>query len=609
MRSLAVDEGVGRQLNLTGAKLMKRLRFRAGRTTAAASALALLFGGSGLAVVASTPAAAAEVSADTVTELPVKTYSRMLVDDTNRRVYITTGDKSPGQDHYLLVYDFDGNLLRTHGGPGSELAQPSGLALSADGTELYVATTYEVRVYDTATLDYKRYLIYDGAGQCDSEVALSGGRLWFTRVSNYDWRGCDQTYYRFRTWSPAENVQDGGETAFYGHQLATGEGLPDRMIVAQRGAPNGMVIAYDTAGGKLAFRYGRAFADADGQGALKLRDLAVSPDGGKVAVADAEAGVRLLNTADFSDAERGYDPLPEGASASAVAYSGDGALVARGATASGTTADLLVENADPTTDGAQRAYVFEDSAAGGDRVAPRGLGFSRDGSRLFAVTTNADGSGFWLHTLDRPAPLYDAAFDGALTTEPGQAVAGEPLTLRGTLRLGGPAPAEPARVTAVRTDTEGAHDPLTAQVAADGTFEFTDVPGRTGDATYTVSYAGDATHRPAESTSLTVSVTKASAALALTAPDRVRLHQGVHITGTLTAGGFALPAGTTVRVTRTDWFGARELAAAEVAADGTLRIDDTGLRALGTTTYEVTYEGDALHEGARAEVSVRVRLF
>jgi hypothetical protein len=74
---------------------------------------------------------------------------------------------------------------------------------------------------------------------------------------------------------------------------------------------------------------------------------AVSADGSKAAVADASAGTRLLNTADLSDAATGYRPLPDGATAISVAFSGDGKYLARGAAPTGATPDLLVQRRRP----------------------------------------------------------------------------------------------------------------------------------------------------------------------------------------------------------------------------------------------------------------------
>nr|WP_257003197.1 hypothetical protein [Streptomyces sp. Alain-F2R5] len=369
-------------------------------------------------------------------------------------------------------------------------------------------------------------------------------------------------------------------------------------------APDPFVSVFDASGTTLVRTAGRRFADGEGKGALNLKDMAFSADGSKVAVADAAAGTRLLNTADLSDAPTGYPALPAGSSASAVAFSGDGKYLARGASASGATPDLLLSPADPGDATAPLEFVFEGSLDG-DRVAPRGLEWSADGSRLFAVTTNTAGNQYWLHVVQPPAVQYDTRFTGALTHSPAQAVAGEALAVRGRLELDGPAPAEPPKVTATRTDAAGTHELGTATVKADGTFTVLDEPDLIGEATYTVSFLGDLTHRPATDVTHTVSVGKAVSSIALTAPAEASMSTGVHINGTFTAQGKALPERAVLKVERTDRLGTGTLSSVTVAADGTFTIDDLP-RTRRDTTYTVSWPGDDLHAGATASATVRV---
>lgn len=183
----------------------------------------------------------------------------------------------------------------------------------------------------------------------------------------------------------------------------------------------------------------RRFADGDGKGALDLKDMAASADGTKVAVADATAGTRLLNADDLSDASGQYQALPAGATSTAVAFSGDGTYIARGAQATGSTPDLLVQSADPADGAPPLEFAFEGSLDG-NGVAPRGLAWSQDGSRLFAVTRGGTGQEYWLHIIQPPAVQYDTRFTGDLTHSPSSAVAGEPLSVRGRLEWDGPAP-------------------------------------------------------------------------------------------------------------------------------------------------------------------------
>lgn len=371
------------------------------------------------------------------------------------------------------------------------------------------------------------------------------------------------------------------------------------------GVTNPFLATFDASGSTLVRGPERRFADSGGKGALDLKDVAQSADGQRIAVADAAAGTRLLDAADLSDAPVPYQPLPEGATASAVAFSGDGKYIARGASAAGSTADLLVQAADPADRTTPLEFAF-DGALEGDRIAPRGLGWSQDGARLFAVTTNLYGNEYWLHVIQPPAAQHDSRFTGALSTTPGQAVVGEPLGIRGRLELDGPASTEPVKVSAVRHDANGDRKLAAVEVDADGSFTVLDVPSLVGDATYTVSFTGDLTHRPAEDVTLAVAVAKAPTTLALTAPAEGVKGEALEITGKLTGQGRALPAGITLSVERTDKKGTGILTSAAVAADGTFRINDLP-RANGQVTYAVGYAGDALHSGSKASATVRVR--
>ncbi|MGW6908326.1 Ig-like domain repeat protein [Streptomyces sp. NPDC054940] len=566
----------------------------------AATLLAAALAGTGLTVAAA-PAAHAAAS-DSVAKLPISSYSALAVDNVHQRVFVA--DSNVG--YYLnsgtiTVYNFAGERLTTI---TTNQAHVSGLAVSADGSKLYAGLRDRIEAIDTTT--YERTVVaYANTDYCGREVAQSGGQVYFTTpfASNVSQCATAETYL--------DAVINGTHTRTgwndFGDLLLEA-GAGDKMLMGQplnAKAADPFLTVYDTSGPSPVREGARRFADAEGKGALDLKDLALSADGGKVAVADATAGTRLLNTADLSDAATGYPALPSGATASAVAFGGDGKYIARGASATGSTPDLLVQPADPTDSTAPLEFVFEGSLDG-DRVVPRGLEWAADGSRLFAVTTNAAGSQYWLHIIQPPAVQYDARFTGGLTHSPAAAAAGEPLAVRGKLEQDGPAPAEPLKVKATRTDANGTHELGTFTVKDDGTFTVLDEPDLVGDATYTVSFLGDLTHRPAEDVTTAVSVGKAPTSIALTAPEEGSLSTGVEITGTFTAQGKALPDRAVLKVTRTDRLGTGTLSSVTVAADGTFTINDLP-RTRGNATYTVSWPGDDLHQASTASATVYVR--
>ncbi|MBC2900821.1 Ig-like domain repeat protein [Streptomyces cupreus] len=560
----------------------------------AATVLAAALAGTGLTVAAA-PAAHAAASV-VVAKLPISSYSALAVDNVHRRVYVADSrTDSYYNSGIIAVYTFDGERVTTI----STTQHVSGLALSADGATLYAGGRDWIYKVDTTTYQVSNNS-YASTDNCGRSMAFSGGQLYFTTPYSYYTSQCDSTLAYLDSTAGRTNWQDNGKL-----QLESGPG--DRMLMGQplnANATNPFVTVFDTSNGTLVRNAARRFADADGKGALNLKDMAFSADGSKVAVADAAYGTRLLNTSDLTDAASGYQALPSGATASAVAFSGDGKYIARGASATGSTPDLLVQPADPADSTAPLEFVFEGSLDG-DRVAPRGMEWAADGSRLFTVTTNAAGSQYWLHVVQPPAVQYDVRLSETFTHSPAQAVAGEPLSVRGRLEYDGPAPAEPLKVTATRTDANGTHDLGTFTVKEDGSYTVLDEPDLVGDATYTVSYLGDLTHRPANDVTHTVSVGKAPTSIALTAPAEASISTGVEITGTFTAQGKALPERAVLKVQRTDREGTGTLSSVTVAADGTFTINDIP-RTRRETTYTVNWPGDDLHEGSTASATVYV---
>ncbi|MFI2375311.1 Ig-like domain repeat protein [Streptomyces sp. NPDC018964] len=585
----------GRRHSLWGAQLNTARRSRRLSATVLSAALA----GTGLTVAVAPAAHAA--TADAVAKLPFTTYSALAVDSVHQRVFLADAAVgSSSNDGQIAVYTFQGERISTI----RTDYHVSGLALSADASTLYAGERYRISAYDTTTLALKSTANANN-DYCGREVVVAGGKPYYTS------QVADPLPLCSTATSHVDAVVNGGwqRTGWNDSGKLLLEGGPNDTFVMGQGvlnssAPNPFVSVFDGSGETPVRNATRRFADSAGNGALNLKDIAVSPDGTKVALADASAGTRLLNTGDLSDAANGYQALPAGATASSVAFSGDGKYVARGASATGATPDLLVQPADPTDPTAPLEFAFEGSQDG-DRVVPRGTEWSADGSRLFAVTTNAAGNQYWLHIIRPPAVQYDVRLGETLTHSPARAVVGEPLSVRGRLEHDGPAPAEPLKVKATRTDADGTHDLGTFTVKEDGSYTVLDEPGLIGDATYTVSYLGDLTHRPATDVTHTVSVGKAAGSIALTAPEEASMSTGVHITGTFTAQGKALPERAVLEVERTDRKGTGTLSSVTVAADGTFTIDDLP-RTRKETTYTVSWPGDDLHEASTASATVYV---
>ncbi|MEV6753595.1 Ig-like domain repeat protein [Streptomyces sp. NPDC051214] len=569
---------------------------------ATGAALAAVLSSAGLVAVAA-PAAYAATPSDEVAKLPFTSFGAMVVDDAHERVYVTDGNKNYSGASSVLVYNFEGQRV----GSLATDQPASGMALSADGATLHVSQSNRILTFDTATQTRTGASSTPYDTPCGREVAVAGGKTWFTETPYTGGSYCDRPDNSALLYgvNGTSSVNTGWNSE--GRlRIESGPGAPDRLVMGQAGtnsSNNAFLATFDASGDNLVRGPQRRFADAEGKGALDLKDIAQSADGKRIAVADAAYGTRLLDASDLADAPAGYQPLPTGAKASAVAFSGDGKYVARGADASGSVSDLLIQPADPADGTTPMEFAFE-GELDGSRVVPRGLDWAKDGSRLFAVTT--DGYNHWLHVIKPPAAQYDSRFTGTLSTTPSKPVVGEPLGIRGKLELDGPAPAEAVKVEAVRKDTDGTTEVAPARVAADGSFTVLDVPDRLGEATYTLRFLGDVTHRPAEDVTLTVDVAKAPTSIELTAPAEATRAGGVEITGKLTGQGRSLPSGIALKVTRTDRFGTTgELTSASVAADGTFRIRDLPSKK-GKTVYAVSYEGDDLHSGSSAQATVKI---
>ncbi|MEU3554140.1 Ig-like domain repeat protein [Streptomyces fragilis] len=574
--------------------------------------LAVVMAGAGLTATAG-PAAAGTApeagTAGTVVKLPVSSFSQFAVDAANRRVWIADentadGGRGPGT---ILGYDFDGVLRAQRQTEG----RVSGIAAEPGGARVLVGQRDGIQAFDAelSPLGVTPAPVDD----CGRELFHAGHLLFFTSQEGASPQDCAEA-----TAMPTVHATaaDGTEprTVMYLSERGHLEAGPTDMlmIVPERSASNDdpninlyRVVEENEYGGVLDF-LGETWLSEDGTGlgGLDFRDAAFSPDGSTLAFADPARGTALLTPPGLSARENPYAPLPEGAEPTAVAYSGDGTWFARGAAASGDAADLLLGPADPADTRPPVEVVLE--GEGGDRVVPRGVEFAPDGRSLFVVTTDAAGTGYWLHVIPTPDGLSASRFADGTSQEPARATAGERVTLRGRLELDGPAPADAPRIEVVREDADGAHALESVTAGADGAFTVSDVPQLVGEATYRFSYAGDGLHKAAEDARVTVPVAKASAALELTAPAEATRKGGVEITGALRARGLPLAAPATLTVTAADRDGVVRLAPVTAGADGTFTVRHAP-RSKGDVTYTVTWAGDALHEGAEASATVRVR--
>lgn len=451
----------------------------------------------GTASAAPDTAAAAVVPSGPGMELSAASFTQMTVDDASRRVWIAGDRVYPDGSR-------DGELVGVlYGGVGpavasAHMAAPlSGVAVEPDGSKVYAGQSDHIANYShySGSL-YPLDPIPAPTDGCGRELVHTGGRLFFTSRPAVSPGGCAEGLGSVGVAATAEGGT-AGEVMYSSTRIHL-EGGPGGLLVTapERWSPTddpdlGIYRVTDGAEGNLLEFLGeRRFTEDGGEG-MDFRDADFSADGSVLAVADGVRGTVLLSGQDARFLENHYAPLPEGVASTAVAFSPDGKWFAQGGAATGDEADLTLAFADPSVERQPLRISFEDEAAG-RRVVPRGMEFSGDGEQLFVVTSDEEGTRFWLHTIQTREALAPSRF---VDVTHGPAVAGGPFRVTGRLDLDGLAPTEAPRITVQRLNGAEVADLPPVPVAEDGTFVLEDVlPDRVGNVQYVLGYAGDEVH-------------------------------------------------------------------------------------------------------------------
>ncbi|HBF85010.1 MAG TPA: hypothetical protein DD420_35310 [Streptomyces sp.] len=468
--------------------------------TLAGSALTAVTGTASAAQRSPAPdtAAAAVVPSGPGMELSTASFTQMTVDDVGQRVWIAGDRVYPDGSR-------DGELVGVlYGGVGpavasAHMAAPlSGVAVQPDSSKIYAGGADHI-----ANFSHRNGSLYPldpipaPADGCGRELVHTGGRLFFTSRPAASPEGCADALGSVGVAATSEGGQAG--EVMYSSSPMHLEGGPGGLLVTapQRWSPTadpdlGIYRVTDGADGNLLEFLGeRRFTEDGTDRGMDFRDADFSADGSVLAVADGVRGTVLLSGQDARFLDNRYAPLPEGVAPTAVAFSPDGKWFAQGGAASGDTADLTLAFADPSVERQPLRISFEDEAAG-HRVVPRGMEFSGDGQQLFVVTSDQEGTRFWLHTIQTREALAPSRF---VDVTHGPAVAGGPFKVTGRLDLDGLAPTEAPRITVQRLNGPEVADLPPVPVAEDGTFVLEDVlPDQAGNVQYVLGYAGDEVH-------------------------------------------------------------------------------------------------------------------
>ncbi|MDQ1017753.1 Ig-like domain-containing protein [Streptomyces afghaniensis] len=458
------------------------------RTLSTATALAVLFGS-----VTLVAAGAGSAAADSSALLPVKSTGDIVVDGVHQRVFIS--DPTAGQ---VVVTDYAGKVVATVGSlPGVQ-----GMELSPDSGTLYAALHDgdAVVAIDTAkAAETRRWSTGQGGGP--AYVALAGGRLWFSYGDGGE--GNIGSLDPSATDSGVTLGQDTSRTFYEAPILDASAGAPGTLVAGAPGQSPVELAVYDVSSGTVSRTAYRS--DPGNTGGGNLQDLAVTPDGKDVVTASGAPYYQAVYKLTDLSADGKYvtNTYPNAVD---IGPSGD---VAAG-TFSWYDPDVHVFK--PGTSIPLKQYDFPNTgtSSGADTLAPAGLAWAPDESKLFAISQNDDNV-YSLRVLDAPTKTSTTL----TATAPATATRAKSLTLTGTLSSSAAFPAG-TKVSVTRTDDESASgEPLgTATVAADGSYSFTDTPPAGGKVTYTVVYAGDA-NRAGATASASTTVAKTATTLTL----------------------------------------------------------------------------------------------
>ncbi|GAA2452449.1 hypothetical protein [Streptomyces macrosporus] len=422
---------------------------------------------------------AAPAAADGSVQLPITSHGDIVVDGVHERVFI-----SDPQGGSVVVTDYDGALVaRIVSLPGA-----TGLALSEDSGSLYVALRDGDAIAEIDTGSLAETARHDtGAGTAPRQVALAGERLWFGygtsgegNLGSLDLSSDD----------PVVTLDQEGPYDWYSAPLlASAPGDPGTLVAGAPGQSPTEVAVYDVGSGTAQGRAYRRDPGADGSG--NLRDMAVTPDGGQVILASGYPyHHHAYRTSDLAAAGRyTTDSYPN-----SVAIAPDGAIAA-GIDGAYSPDVYLFE---PGLSTAFREYDFPQTSGHTPTLRPAGLAWTPDAGRIFALTEQYGTENLTLQVLHEPAKT-----ETTMTVQaPESAGRNKDLVLTGRLVSTAPfAAGSTVEVSRLDDPADGEGTVVgSAEVAADGTFTFTDRPGAKGEIQYTVRYAGDARHTEAVAT-------------------------------------------------------------------------------------------------------------
>lgn len=439
----------------------------------ASTALALVAPSAGAVVpVTSSPFPLLVDPADGARPLPVGPSVDTVVDPVHGHVFVSTW--MPHRS--VIVTDLAGTVVKVI----TDLPNPRGMALGADGTTLFVALADgdAVAAIDLASLT-ERHRISTGPSSCPQWLASAAGRLWVS----YGCSGQTGAVAPLDTTADLQILPDVANSRYPTPPRIGAASPSGRILAAAWGWKLSSVLdVFDVSGPTPVVMASRDTPE----GLVQTAEVAVSPDGSIVFVAGIKMGGQLgrygvLSFASSDLSDRGF--YDSGPYIGAVAVSPDGLRLAL-AVDGGDGADFLVFPVGTYTPTHVREF---------DSSSPWSVAWSPDGSTAYMPDSLPDARPVMrlFHGLDVDPGRVE------VSAPAGVQAAGAPVALAGALRTTDGTPTTGLVVDVTRSGPDGTRSlpPLTTRTG--GAFSLTDVPPGGGGYTYRFTWPGDTTHPPA----------------------------------------------------------------------------------------------------------------
>jgi YVTN family beta-propeller protein len=258
-----------------------------------------MFGAAGAA-----HAATAQPNTVLSTVLPFSNVADTIVDTETGYIFVS------GNSTYVEVLSLSGRVV----GQISNQQGASGMAMSADGSTLYIADTGSdsISVINASTL--AQVTSYSTPNLSPEYVAQAGGELWFTTASTLDVQEVD-----LATGTVSATT---ASTEYYGAALEASPYAPNTLVTGTYGSEPSTIYVYTVESGALTLTTGDSGQLNSSRECANLKGMAITPDGASLVVSCGSANSGLEVSLAGLDNERAYDTGGDFTDSAAVSSDG-----------------------------------------------------------------------------------------------------------------------------------------------------------------------------------------------------------------------------------------------------------------------------------------------